>query len=144
MQSDWVREVKHYAGFPCTCPQCGPFDAKRKAAYQRYLKIAWRPYAEGWEEVALAAALFFIVEELGLTCVYMHEFETGNRIKNINPRWTPPRSLYTRLPRRFGFALGEKTPSFLARHLAKPTKTAKRDRNWRPKFWHMVIEPPIH
>ena len=61
----------------------------------------------------LSATLFFIVEELGIRDIWYHSWDTGNLLKGISGRSLPPRSLYTRLPRRFCFSETEAMPGLL-------------------------------
>ena len=79
------------------------------------------PYFKIWDEALLMLALEFIKEQLGLCVVYMHDFESGNRIKSLNGNYQPPKSLYTTLPKRFGFELVTEQPTFITqdRHLRK-------------------------
>ena len=58
----------------------------------------------------LTATLDFVHRELGINKVFYHSFDTGVRLKGIESGWGPPRSIYTDLPRRFCFELGEERP----------------------------------
>jgi hypothetical protein len=89
----------------------------------RYCQEVLEPYERIWSEAALSAALWFVREELGLDRIFFHTFETGNRIKGIKTNF-PPKSLYTQLPRRFGFRETDEMPQFLQKvsriqHLAR-------------------------
>lgn len=53
-----------------------------------------------WQEAILAASLELCFDEIGVTNVFYHSFETGIKLKNIGGR-KPPKSLYTQLPKRF-------------------------------------------
>lgn len=68
----------------------------------------------------LAAAVDFIVDELGLRRIYFHSYETGKALKRCNP----PRSLYTDIPRKFCFQNITEAPFFLA-----------EDRFFRKKYY---------
>ncbi len=57
-----------------------------------------------WSEAMLTATLHFIFEELGIFDVYYHTWEGGKRLKKLHKYGAPPRSLYSQLPERFGFA----------------------------------------
>ena len=60
----------------------------------------------------LSAALSLVRNELGVRRVFFHTFETGSRLKRMGA-CAPPRSLYTKLPRRFCFRPTHSGPLFL-------------------------------
>ena len=62
----------------------------------------------------LAASLWFLREEIGIRRVWFHDHKTGQLLKRIGDRM-PPRSLYSRLPRKFCFRKVTDSPEFLAR-----------------------------
>lgn len=64
-----------------------------------------------WDEALLTAALWFLKEELGVTTIWYHTFATGNTLKRIKD--PPPKSLYSKLPRRFCFKETKDQPEFL-------------------------------
>lgn len=74
-----------------------------------------------WDEALLTAVLDFLLDEIGITRIYMHQFDSGCRMKGISGN-LPPRSLYTKLPARFCFSKVSAPPEFL---MAKPTRTLK-------------------
>jgi hypothetical protein len=87
-------------------------------------------FYKSWSEIMLAASLEFIFDELGVGQVYLHEFETGNALKNIEFR-KPPRSLYSQLPKRFCFKETERVPKILAEERALKRKLKKlKTRRW--------------
>ncbi|MEM6330470.1 MAG: hypothetical protein AAF790_09490 [Planctomycetota bacterium] len=99
LQSDWSRETQ-------------AADSDRATAEDRRVL---RRHARGWQEVMLHAAVWFCVEELGLSTVFLYDAATGARFKGFQPRWQsrPPVSLYTDLPRRFGLQRTAAGPLFL-------------------------------
>ena len=103
VQSDWVQSLEWYwqNDFPVSSP-----------AARRLDRELGRP-SRWWSEAMLSAAVGFIWHELGIRNIYYHEFDTGRRLKRIGGR--PPRSLYTKLPRRFGMTRVEAAPEFLHR-----------------------------
>lgn len=136
IQSDWVRAAGRMA-------ERGPsrHDLRRlsdddarsylnsasgRQALRTYRDEVLMPAVADWQETVMAAAMFFIVEELGLREVYMHQFDNGNRLKNIDPRWAPPRSIYTDLPRRFCFEKSSDIPSFLKVSVRTAARKARR------------------
>lgn len=79
-----------------------------------YVNTLLKPYRELWPELAMDCAIRFIRDELGITNIFYHTFETGIKIKGI---WgKPPRSLYTKLPKKFGFELTDHAPEMLVQH----------------------------
>lgn len=113
IQSDWVREAK------CEWNQSHYEDAD----FDTYLGKVLAPYAKVWDEAVMAAAIRLIRRDLGIEKVFFNTFETGNRLKGIDHDF-PPRSLYTKLPKRFGFQQTEEVPVFLReeRHLKRLVK----------------------
>jgi hypothetical protein len=107
VQTDWVREARDAAKRLERCRRCTnqrrlPSCRSRLAA-MRYLDQVLAPYTELWDQAMLSATLFFLFEELGIRDIWYHQWETGNLLKDLGRKWLPPRSLYTRLPRRFCF-----------------------------------------
>lgn len=93
-----------------------------------------RRFKKHWQEVMLSAAIGFVFDELGLSRLYYHSFETGNKMKNL--RWScPPRSLYTDLPKKFCFGETEEAPTFLRqdKRLKRKLKTLQGGR-----WFHMA------
>ncbi|WKD50148.1 hypothetical protein [Microbulbifer spongiae] len=79
---------------------------------EQYVEQTLAPYRKLWAEASMLAALRFIRDELGISTVYYHCFETGKRLKAVCG--SPPRSMYTQLPRKFGFEKTQKPPALLA------------------------------
>lgn len=79
-----------------------------------YVDTLLKPYRELWPELAMDCAVRFIRDELGINRIFYHTLDTGIKLKGI---WgKPPRSLYTTLPKKFGFALTEHAPEMLVQH----------------------------
>lgn len=92
-------------------------------------------YNKLWSEVVMSLTLKFIVEELGINKVYYHESSTGSKLKRIKSR-LPPKSLYSTLPKKFCFQLGDEVPEFLIkeRRIKKNLNKIKQ-----PKFYLLTI-----
>jgi hypothetical protein len=88
--------------------------------FRQYHEKVLQPYAEIWDEAMLAATVQFVRQEPGIRKVYCHTFQSGNRLKHISEN-RPPESLYTRLPKRFGFRETDAAPQFIGntRYLKK-------------------------
>ena len=109
IQCDWIRQVRSavkrgyswYGDYSCD-------------EIKAYANDVLAPYAKVWEEAMLSAAIDFIRHELGINTIYYHSFEIGALLKNIKTI-KPPRSLYTKLPKQFGFQKTTQGPEFLMR-----------------------------
>jgi len=109
IQCDWIRQVRSavkrgYSWY-------GEYSSDEIKAYANDVLA---PYAKVWEEAMLSAAIDFIRHELGINKIYYHSFEVGALLKNIKYS-KPPRSLYTKLPKQFGFQKTPQGPEFLMR-----------------------------
>jgi hypothetical protein len=133
IQSDWVRDALYYRGL---CDPSGPSAADVEPArygfgcgirrLRRYLDRFCAQFLPIWDEAMLSAAIWFLRRELGVRRIFYHTFASGNVLKRI--RWShPPRSLYTRLPRRFCFRVVDTGPGFLAAQL-RPRRPRRRRR----------------
>ncbi len=125
IQTDWLRDAKAFLSWlEHKAKRAGKQDkdaAVRARKAQEYVKKILAAYFPMWDEAALAAALKFIADELGIGTVYYHSFETGNVLKGI--RYSqPPRSLYTDLPRKFCFELTDEVPRMFSKSTAAKRK----------------------
>ncbi len=136
IQSDWVRLVNavakaignghaHYLGDEGV--------GGEPEQVRAYAEEVFAPYRKLWDQAMLAAAIRFIREELGLRRIWYHSWEGGNRLKRLVYS-QPPRSLYTKLPRRFCFRKTEQPPSFIGE--TKPYQ--KLVRKTGPVQWHQL------
>lgn len=66
----------------------------------------------------------------------MHQPRTGGALKGIDRRRAPSVSLYTRLPRRFGFEATGQVPEFFVRDCGKRLDALAR--GGEPLFWQLV------
>ncbi len=96
-----------------------------------YVEEVLKPYRKLWAEASMLAAIQFIRNELGINTIYYHSFSTGNKLKKVYG--LPPRSMYTQLPKKFGFELTEEAPEFLARdkHAKRYIKAIENPRWYR-------------
>jgi len=101
---------------------------------KEYTEIVLKPYKKLWAEVSLIAAINFIRNELGMTSIYYHSFDTGKKIKKIYS--SPPKSMYTQLPKKFGFELTEEAPRFICE-----TKCSRRYLKAikNPRWYHISV-----
>lgn len=120
IQTDWLKEArialervkKHRRRLPYIKPR--HINRHIQGDYEDlayYVENTLLPYQRIWAEASLLAAIDFIRHRLQFSTIYYHSFETGMKIK-LTER-APPRSLYTQLPRQFGFELTSESPEFL-------------------------------
>ncbi|MEM9531810.1 MAG: hypothetical protein AAGA23_12925 [Pseudomonadota bacterium] len=117
IQCDWLRVVDNLLVAHRNDPKDAAVWSQLRTtvgALRRYHQ-ALKPYRQIWAEAALAAALDYLLGDLGIRRVFYHQFETGCRLKGIDWRDAPPRSLYTELPRRFCMQATDSGPQFLMR-----------------------------
>ncbi len=124
VQSDWVsRAVLKRSRYDLkelrTRPHAklhGKFSIQK---FHHYFEHGLQPYLNEWSDAALFAALTLIVDELRFPVVYYHSWKSNLRLKGFrefdSQQSKPPRSLYTALPKRFGFELTDEAPLFLRR-----------------------------
>jgi len=83
-------------------------------AVLKYVEDVLKPHIKIWDEAILAATIWFLKEELGISRIFYHTFETGNRLKGIG-QYRPPRSVYSDLPKKFVFQQTPQGPELLRR-----------------------------
>ncbi len=96
---------------------------------ERYLSEVLQSYGEVWDEAMLTATLQLLWDEIGVERIFYHTYETGCVLKNCKP----PRSLYTKLPKRFCFKKTEQAPTFLTGELKRWNRKLKG----KSAFWVM-------
>ena len=131
VQTDWLRDLRRHSLETWDRPHGKRSD--RVPLVQKTLDT----YGRIWARALMLAVLIFGRRELGVRRFWMHQPHTGARLKNIC-EVLPPRSLYTDLPRRFGFRPTDRAPQMLYR--ARPQALARLRRSGRPLFWHLDLE----
>ena len=115
IQTDWIREVRLTHEYlkvdGCSTSAC-KLECE-KEVFNHYVKNL-DLHCKLWDQAILSAALWFSRSQLGIRRIWYHTFDTGNKLKGICYS-LPPRSIYTDLPRRFGFAQTKTFPEFLTR-----------------------------
>jgi hypothetical protein len=104
------NDKKHY--IPYYIRELG-YDSQQ---LDRYIEETLQPHMALWQEAVLAAAIWFLKEEIGISKIYYHTFEFGCKLKRISGN-RPPQSLYTRLPSRFCFEKTDCAPEFLLKKI---------------------------
>lgn len=139
VQNDWLRGAREARAAAINVINSGRPDdviwgigaAKKVKPYCEYVI---NRFAHDWAEVALSAAVGFLIEEIGISQIWYHDSDTGARMKRIN--WSkPPRSIYTALPRSFCFERTSQAPDFLLP--TAPKKLRRRMKRGQETFWHM-------
>ena len=139
LQSDWLRALRQ-RGSTLSNQFKDPACMSKKRGLKEFLDESQGTYARIWPRALMLATLIFAHRELGARTVWLHQPRTGVRLKNIEGT-APPRSLYTDLPRRFGFTASDRAPEFLYR--ARHKALANLRRSGRPLFWRLDLEPRI-
>lgn len=147
LQSDWVRYSRKAAEFAQRTlagadgqepEKTIVFDGQTLDAQAvcAYYNDVVAPHAKLWDEAMLSAALWFLVSEIGVRQIYLHDHESGCKLKNLTFS-QPPRSLYTKLPQRFCFQKSKQGPSFL---FAKPDRRLRKlMKSGDLAFWQLAV-----
>ncbi len=131
IQNDWIRRVRSAVRYKQSRHRFshifGDFSYQE---IKTYADQVLAPYAKIWEEAMLSATIDFVRHELGLQKIYYHSFEQGALLKHIKGT-KPPRSLYTKLPRQFGFQKTHLGPEFLMRE----KRVLKLQKKVKEPYW---------
>ncbi len=133
LQTDWVRKATQELE---NQKDVNIKHSRYKQDLERYMLDHLQPHVKSWSEAMLSASLFFLIREIGIRNIWLHDFDTGNRLKKI--QWSkPPRSLYTSLPKRFCFQKVNQPPAFLLNGITR--KLRKRFKDGQEQFWKLAI-----
>ena len=128
IQTDWIREVVDAA-------RPGPTSASARA-WKQYIDELLEPHIRQWDEAMLTAAISYLARHVGIRDIYFHTFQGGAQMKHMRtPSWQPPRSLYTKLPRRFCFQETPHAPHFIRKEKAPRVRKALEE---KPVRWHVL------
>ena len=126
IQSDWIKDVNWNAEY-------FDFEDENWKAYREMFE----PIANRWTETGLSAALWFLLEEIGISTVFMHTHRTGELFKGIR-KGTTPKSIYYSLPRKFCFQRTHFGPLFIRDYRKRSIKELFRDPD--TKWWMLDFE----
>lgn len=131
IQSDWLRFVdRARRRLENRAPRSR--ELRLTSDYEQALQ---RKYAKIWAEVMMLAVLMLLRDEFAVRDVWMHQPASGAKLKGITWGRLPPRSIYTKLPRSFGFEPTRDMPVILG---SKQRSTARRAvPNDHPVFWRL-------
>ena len=133
LQTDWVRMA---VGARREVAEGGG-AGEDEAGLVRYVDDVLAPHVGLWDQAILMATIDFIVDELGIRDIWMHTWAGGNRLKALDaPGSQPPRSLYSKLPRRFCFRKTEQHPRFLRED---PRCRRRIRRAGAVAFWRLAV-----
>jgi len=124
LQSDWVRMYRWEM----------PHEDEAKAKVARYEAQILAHHKRVWQEALLCAVLEFTDRELGIDRVWYHTWESGARLKDAGDA---PRSLYTKLPKRFCFQRTREVPMLLQRSTVSYVK--RQLRKGGLEFWRLDL-----
>lgn len=132
VQSDWLRSTEAVSK---DWERMRPHRHLTKAM-AIYNHLVRERYETLWPRVALYAALGVLHHFVGVREVYMHQPDAGAVLKGITGR-APPRSLYSQLPKSFGFRPTNDVPPLLGRRHRR--RLAPFRRVGEPTFWHLSL-----
>lgn len=122
VQNDWLRYAdsalrrikRRRARNPRVKPSqvCWGLSASYKEI-KDYVEKTLAPYKKIWAEASLCAAINFIKQELGISTIFYHTYDTGMKLKCVSGK--PPRSIYTAVPNQFCFKETGQIPEMLLR-----------------------------
>ncbi len=133
VQTDWLRNAKEeVVALRSSAPR-----SRALAKMERYEAGLLDRYGKIWSQAMLLSALMLLRDGLGMERVWMHQPAPGKILKRIHGV-SPPRSLYSSLPKSFCFRPTRQRPSFLRSLPKKLTKTLPKD---APLFWQIEFGP---
>ena len=120
VQNDWLRyaEEELIVDFERTLDTDNQVQLKRQhrsrhgfevEEFRGYLEYLRKNFRNVWAEAVLAATIWVLLEEIGVERIFYHTYELGAKLKDCSP----PRSIYTQLPKKFCFRETEACPLFL-------------------------------
>ena len=139
IQNDWLRRAATHSrwskrailnGQKYYKLGCEVYSAQKMFNYTKELLDK---YQKSWHETTLFYAIKLIREELGISNIFYHSFETGAVLKNMGD-WLPPRSLYTDLPKQFCFAKTSIGPKFIVSN----SKIKRRLKKLKNAYWFQL------
>lgn len=139
IQNDWLREAKYaYMSIQndIASKKKNLKSTWRHTTVHRFLTY-YKRYVLAldniWDEATLFASLWFLKEEIGISKVYYHSWDSGLYYKGLKDNFGPPRSLYTKLPKRFGFEKIEHGPAFIK------AQKRKHKKGINMKWWYLEM-----
>lgn len=117
IQNDWLRRAENLLNNARKEKNIQYFERRGIKAnidlLQNYFDGFLKPLKSIWDEAILCATLEFLAKDIGVKHVYFYEHNTGAHLKSLKC-YKPPRSLYTKLPKKFGFKQVINAPNFIS------------------------------
>ena len=137
IQNDWLRDTKWTLAYLERWEKSGQ-DYSTHWLMQRtslkklreYYTLLLESYIKLWDEAVLCLVLKFSKEELGADKIWYHTFESGKFLKGYDKYSLPPKSVYTKLPKRFGFTETEEAPEFIKKEAFLKKKLRRKALKW--------------
>ncbi|WP_154223243.1 hypothetical protein [Marinicella rhabdoformis] len=144
IQNDWLRKALGWHDFLSGEEMQEEAEFHGFVNWQlldRYVNRFIKPLLSVWHEAMLCTAVEFIRNEIGAKRIYMYEHQTGCALKQIGQYSQPPKSLYTKLPKQFGFKLSEQAPDFLQqdRFAAKKMKRFEKQHKTKCQWFNLNL-----
>lgn len=137
IQNDWLRQAKWILASLERWERSGRDYRTYWLMEQTTLKklkdyYTWflEPYLKLWDEAMLCLVLNFCRDELGANRLWYHTFESGKFLKGYDDYSLPPKSVYTKLPKRFGFTETEEAPKFISEEPYLKKKLSRKALKW--------------
>ncbi len=125
IQNDRIRYVKEFIEESKDCNDQEMLWYGSKLPIQTivdYWNVRLRISRKIWDEAMLSATISFLVHELGIRKIYYHTPLSAEAYKSEGAE-DAPRSIYTKLPRKFCFKPTNTPPSFLRKHRRSQQQT---------------------
>ncbi|MEM8663507.1 MAG: hypothetical protein AAGF49_05215 [Pseudomonadota bacterium] len=132
VQTDWLRFAKERAR---ELERLQP-RSRHARAMRTYETDLRKRYDKLWPKAILLCTLGLLRDVLRVETVFMHQHQPGLELKHVTCG-EPPRSLYTKLPRHFGFEPTQEAPHFLRK--ARRRKLATLSKGSEPLFWRLSV-----
>ncbi|WP_395373461.1 hypothetical protein [Marinicella sp. W31] len=139
VQTDWLRKSENIVRYLNRCNNPYEFEyygiKTDLSGLSRYFNDVIKPLKSVWDEAILCATLEFLIKKVGVKNIYYYDHDTGRKLKSIDYD-LPPRSLYTRLPKRFGFHTVSDAPEFIQ---ADKFSAKKLKRIKQPQWYYLPL-----
>lgn len=141
LQNDWLRYAKDT--FESLKTRHDPdllddYGLRHWHMFEHYYQQFIVPLQKIWEEAMLCATIEYIHDHLGIKHIYLYEHDTGIALKHMDD-WHPPKSLYSKLPKKFGFQLTQTAPIFIQTDHYAAKKLRKFEQRATAKWYFLNL-----
>jgi hypothetical protein len=135
VQTDWLREAKEAFDFLSNPKNENYYGIKPNITlFNKYYEALIKPLKSIWDEAILCATLEFLANDIGVKDVYFYDYDTGLKLQSLAFNYGPPKSLYTKLPKKFGFKTVAHAPGFIS----EDRFSHKKLRRIKSPKWHYL------